>query len=140
MTARKLRGTVAGLVVVVIVGGAFALWPRDERATRENFDRVQDHMTRAEVEAILGSPALQYPGESRNWGSVFACGAVLPPPAAFTLEWDNDRDTFSVSFDESGRAAGCYSCALEVDRPPLEKLRWRLHCLRQRWFPAKEDG
>jgi hypothetical protein len=53
MRRRKLLGAVAGLAVLVAVG-VFALWPRTERVTRENFDRIKEGMSRAEVEAIHG--------------------------------------------------------------------------------------
>jgi hypothetical protein len=134
MTARKLRWTVAGLAVVA--AGAFALWPRAERVTRENFARVKYRMTRAEVEAILGSPTHQYAGRGRL--TIHDSDDFKQPPPAFTLEWDNDRDTIAISFDESGREVSCVFSTFPVNRPPLETLRWRLHRLWPRWFPAKE--
>ena len=51
MRRRKLIAAV-GLVAV----GAFVMWPRMDRITRENFDRISKGMSRAEVEAILGPP------------------------------------------------------------------------------------
>jgi hypothetical protein len=45
----------AGLAVV-IAAGVVVLWPREDRVTRGNFDRIRAGMSRAEVEAILGPP------------------------------------------------------------------------------------
>jgi hypothetical protein len=47
-----------GLAVVVVV----VLWPRTQWISQENFDRITEGMSRAEVEAILGGP----PGDYRT--------------------------------------------------------------------------
>ena len=54
MRRRKLIA-LAGLAVLV-AAGAFVLWPRPDRITRANYDRIRMGMSRAEVEAILGPP------------------------------------------------------------------------------------
>jgi hypothetical protein len=56
MRRRKLRWVLAGLAVLLLAVGGFVLWPRPNRVARENFDRIREGMTRAEVEAILGPP------------------------------------------------------------------------------------
>jgi hypothetical protein len=74
---RKLRWllALAGLAVVFAIG-AFVLWPRPERITRENFERIHEGMTLADVTALLGpahEPRAGYPGiwrlgvGSRDW-------------------------------------------------------------------------
>jgi hypothetical protein len=53
--AEAARG--AGGLAVVVAAGVVVLWPQPQpssRVTRENFDRIHDGMSRAEVEAILG--------------------------------------------------------------------------------------
>jgi hypothetical protein len=58
MRRRKLLVALVGLAVVV-AAGAVVLWPQaapPSRVTRENYDCIQEGMTRAEVEAILGPP------------------------------------------------------------------------------------
>jgi hypothetical protein len=52
---RQLLVALAVLAVLVAVG-LFVLWPRLDRITDENFNRIQEGMSRAEVEAILGPP------------------------------------------------------------------------------------
>jgi hypothetical protein len=43
--------------LAALVGvGAFVLWPREYRITRQNFDRIMIGMNRAAVEAIVGTP------------------------------------------------------------------------------------
>jgi hypothetical protein len=48
----KLLVALAGLAVV-IAAGAVVLWPRADRVTRENYDRIHEGMTPTEVGAIL---------------------------------------------------------------------------------------
>jgi hypothetical protein len=55
MRRRKPLPVPAGRAVL-LAAGAFVLWPRPERITRENFKRIREGMTQAEVEAILGPP------------------------------------------------------------------------------------
>jgi hypothetical protein len=55
MRRRTLLVALAGLAVVV-GAGTVVLWPRADRITLENFDRIKKGMRRAEVEAILGPP------------------------------------------------------------------------------------
>jgi hypothetical protein len=54
MRRRSLRWTLAGPTVALLAAGAFVLWPRPDRITRENFGRIKEGMSRAEVEATPG--------------------------------------------------------------------------------------
>ena len=56
MLRRKLLVTLAVGLVALIGVAALVAWPRAERITPENFDRIKEGMSRAEVEAILGPP------------------------------------------------------------------------------------
>jgi hypothetical protein len=53
MRRRKLLVALAWLAVVV-AAGVVVLWPRENRITQENCDRIKEGMSQAEVEAILG--------------------------------------------------------------------------------------
>jgi hypothetical protein len=111
MRTRRLRW-IAGLVLAVLVAiGAFVLWPQSDRVTRENFDRIREGMSRAQVEAILGPP-----GDYRIGPTV----AVDPPEhlstdplegerapsmalerqffKSWTYRWESDRVTVKVVF------------------------------------------
>jgi hypothetical protein len=59
MRKRKLLWTQVALTLAFVV---FVAWPRTSRVTRENYDRIQLGMSRAEVKAILGAP----PGDYAN--------------------------------------------------------------------------
>ena len=58
MRRRKLL--VALAVGVVVAAAAVVLWPRPDRITQENCDRIEKGMSQAEVEAILGGPPGDY--------------------------------------------------------------------------------
>jgi hypothetical protein len=64
------------LLAAVVIGACF-LAPRS-RLTQTNFDRVQQGMTREEVQAILGDGELYYltTGQVCKWdsGSIFVVG------------------------------------------------------------------
>jgi hypothetical protein len=66
MRRRTLLAALAGLAVVV-AAGAWLLWPRQDRITPENLDRIELGMTRAEVEAILGGPPGDYRTVWTDW-------------------------------------------------------------------------
>ncbi len=102
----------AGLVVLAAVG-AFVLWPRADRITRENFDRIREGMGREELEAILGPP-----GDHRTGPVVVKFGGGPPDeeelvdeimrdwrflgggPAGFVCDcWRSDRLLVCIVFD-----------------------------------------
>ncbi len=62
---------VAGLALASVA--AFALWPRPNRFTREDYDRIHKGMTRAEVEAILGPP-----GDYTTLGTDYITDDLIP--------------------------------------------------------------
>jgi hypothetical protein len=41
-------------MAVLVAVGTLGLWPRQDRIPHENFDRIRDGISLAEVEAILG--------------------------------------------------------------------------------------
>jgi hypothetical protein len=51
----KLLVVLAG-VGVVLAAGTVVFWPRADRVTRANYDRIQIGMSWADVERILGLP------------------------------------------------------------------------------------
>jgi hypothetical protein len=105
MHRRKLLVALGGLAVLVAVG-AFVVWPRADRITRENYDRIREGMTRAEVEAILGGP----PGDYRTVRTEHAGEG----PAA----WGGDLDWYAVLCARHAGASG-YSPLDSVEHPDL---------------------
>ncbi len=43
-------------IVMLASTGAYVLWPQPDRITKANYERIEEGMTRAEVEALLGPP------------------------------------------------------------------------------------
>ena len=101
----------AGLTVVVVMAGAVVLWPQPpSRITRENFDRIKEGMSRAEVEAILGS---------QNGGVIIMGG--LPPIQI----WEGERGVANVQFGRHGGAleARFLTASPARESSPLARLR-----------------
>jgi hypothetical protein len=130
---RRKQLTAAGLAVLVAVA-AFVLWPRPDRVTRENFDRVKGGMTRAEVKAILGPPGDYATGPTieNPFGPGEHSGDLTLPS---DLMWKTDSMIVRLCFDDAGQVAGLAWNTLHRDeQSPLENLRWRARRLWQRWF------
>lgn len=51
--------------------GVLAMLPPNPGVTKNNFDRIQEGMTRAEVEAILGKPVLRFDNAFSTGTAIF---------------------------------------------------------------------
>jgi hypothetical protein len=156
MRKRKLLIVTAGLAVVV-AAGVVVLWPRADRVTRENYDRVELGMSRSEVEAILG-PGGDYRtghGETgygipenmywtadpdpastvmQNWSR----NPGLPNPPENPLLWAfwvNDSFAIVIGIDDSGSVVEKLGYPRRTTKGPLDNLLWRLKRAWHRWFP-----
>jgi hypothetical protein len=141
MRKRKLIAAAVGLAVLV-AAGAFVLWPRTDRITRENFDRIKEGMSRAEVEAILGPP-----GDYRTGPVVYFTPTdrdVMDEPSVpfedpDSALWLGDRAGGRVGFDEAG-CVTIWDASLEcrsgerVSQGPVDNLLWRAERLWRKWF------
>ena len=150
MRRRKLLVVLAGLAVLV-AAGAVVLWPEPpSRITRENFDRVREGMTQAEVEAILGPPGDyrtrlgdtnydfaeegwrtdrdEYDPTIATWRRPISGGSVI-------ADWVGDTIRVQVYADDTRGVA--LSSAVERRRNghALDDLLWRLKRKWHRWFP-----
>jgi hypothetical protein len=74
---RRWKLFVALVGLAMLVAGAVVLWPPPKLITRESFGSIRTGMTRAEVEAIVGSP-----GDSHDWTD-FSSGSASRDPLAF---------------------------------------------------------
>jgi hypothetical protein len=130
MRRRKLLAAkVAGLAVLVAVG-AFALWPRADRITRENFDRIQNGMSQAEVEAVLGPP-----GDYRS-GPTYPDIAPQPKKGSPPIWWKANGAQIWVFFDPSGHVDDTFQHFTHPPEPnTLGNLIWRAKRQWRRWFP-----
>lgn len=88
------RWLLFGLLLACTIGVALVvlpMLPSGPGVTKENFDCIEDGMTRAEVEAILGGPA-NANANNRFW------------PERPWDEWENDLgDSVTICFDAEDR-------------------------------------
>jgi hypothetical protein len=100
--------TIAGCIGLVL--GVLTLLPPRPGVTKENFDRIEVGMARAEVEALFGAPAIGWPQ--------FGTGS----------EWENEEsgDLAMIGFDENGLVAQTHWDAWPDHRTPFEKFLDRL--------------
>jgi hypothetical protein len=153
------RRRIIGVAALALAGtAAFALWPRPVEASRicrENFDRIEEGMTAADVVAILGPP-----GDYKTWPTSLRHEkhAQFGPIFSQLSEevWENDevRITVTLSSPHSGFArwktgpqsilagrpddevfAKTFQSATRLKQPALDDLLWQIKRLRGRCFP-----
>jgi hypothetical protein len=162
MRRRKLLVALTGLAVVGAAGAVVVLWPRaPSRITRENFDRICEGMSRAEVEAILGPPGDYRTGhgetgstttgsftEYMDWtpdpGPDIAPIPVLnwsrfpgqsPEVPHLWASWLSDSFEIQIAIDHSGGVAGAEGYPRRTTQGPLDSLLWHAKRQWRRWFP-----
>jgi hypothetical protein len=150
MRRRKLLVALAGLAVVV-AAGAVVLWQRQSsRITQENFDRIRDGMSRAEVEEILGSPGDYRTGPgATNLGRDVIMWVIDPdvhpyPPSSWSKidegphswgYWLGDSFQISVAIDDSGQVQEMHGFPRRTTQGVFDNLLWRAKRQWHRWFP-----
>ena len=150
MRRRKLLVALAGLAVVV-AAGMVMVWPRPERITRENFDRIREGMSRAEVEAILGPPRdyrtrigeTDYGRTENTWiadrGPDFALGTNWVPGQSkgkpyLKADWMDDSFRITIVIGQSGSVVDKEGWPRRKTQGQLDDLLWRGKRQWQRWF------
>jgi hypothetical protein len=141
----KLLGAM-GLAVLVAVG-VFVLWPRPDRITRENCDRIRKGMSRAEVYAILGPPGDYGTGpvkyETAPYIALSAHNNLehfsQRPEGQGYATWQSDSALAFVNFSDAGcvddRVPAYFFKGGRVPQGPFDNLLWRAKRLWRRWFP-----
>jgi hypothetical protein len=135
---RKLLVVLAGLAVVATVG-AVVLWPRAERVTPENVERLRVGMTQNEVEAIIGLPGdhstqetVVMPMNTESWCDVI--GETNPNERK--ARWIGDKTWVDVAFDKTGHVTFLQLGKRGVvDHGALGNLLWRVKRQWRRLFP-----
>jgi hypothetical protein len=118
-----LAGMLAACVGLTLA--VLALLPAGPGVTPANIERIENGMTQAEVEEILGSPGML----GRPWVAFPSDWGPVPPINAERVTmclWDNPHDGINVAvfFDRDNRVTG------RMSGPPetfLQKLRRLLH-------------
>ena len=105
----RRRWKVALALVAGVLLGA-ALWlrlrpdPPSARINSSAYERIEDGMTPAEVEAVIGLPPGDYRSDPARPG---AYAEFLPRPGVRVLEWVNDQCNIQIRVDRrTGRVAG----------------------------------
>jgi hypothetical protein len=128
----------AGLLALVGVA-AFVAWPRPDRITRENFDRIKVGMSRAEVEAILGPPGDYRTGPVavlQDTGTSDLDTPYIPRGLRDCALWLDDNAWVIFYFDEAGFVMiRWYDPAVREEQTPLDNLIWRAKRQWRTWFP-----
>lgn len=130
--ARRLRRPLPllGLVVCLVGGAAWLLWPTDPVCPRA-FDRIQLGMTEEEVKAAMGMP----PGNHYTVNPL-AVYSLLPLPFAkkgnaaegVPMFWAGDQYCIMVWCDDTGAVVGAFIFQVPSWKSPslLDRLRARL--------------
>ena len=125
----------AGVASSLLLVGALVplLRPRHCPVTKEAYDRIEEGMSRAQVEAILGGPPRDYRNQPTQMGwstrvEVERSGPYLPD--AREADWFGDEGDVCVWFAPDGRVSCKAYIGTEPVGGPLETLRWRLS---RRW-------
>jgi hypothetical protein len=151
MRRRTLLVTLAGMAVVV-AAGAVVLWPREDRVTRANYDRIQIGMNRANVEAILGPPGDYRTGlgeigvavdmQNMLWvpddlDSTLPNWSRVPLQSAESLSaiWMSDSFEIGITIDESACVTEKSEYPRRTSQRGMDNLLWRTKRQWHRWFP-----
>lgn len=131
---------------MILLGGYALLWWTAPPISRANFLRIEDGMTLAEVEGLLGGPPGDYStgdlepeAPTAEEAARFGSEAEARLSARALLRryrgaadgsdghepgWVGDRALIVVRLDEAGRVAGRdFASVRPVAEPPLAKLR-----------------
>jgi hypothetical protein len=138
----KLQGTLA-VVVALAASGAFAVRSQPRRFTYDNCERIEDGMSRAEVEAMLGPPGDYRTGPSDLPDAYeILCrlrrGGMRHHKMSTTWRadvWGNDVCVLLVTYDCEMVTSRLPWAVEKVPQPPLDNLLWRAKRLWREWFP-----
>jgi hypothetical protein len=156
MRRRKLLVVLAGPAVVLAVG-AIVLWPREDRITQQNCDRIGEGMTRAQVVAILGPPGdyrtvqtvdpiplwyrsvpptpAEYAKAAYDREHVFVLRDNYRPVPVERLDWLGDGGDIFVWVRPEGVSSHGMRSSDKVAQTPFENFLWRAKRQWHRWFP-----
>jgi hypothetical protein len=111
------------------------LWPRPNRFTPENYDRIHKGMTQSEVEALLGPPG-DYTTMDTDLGGTATMDVDHSGGQYRPVVWRSERANVFVHLNPRGEVVGKgYFPVQAVDHGPLGNVLWRAKRQWQKWFP-----
>ena len=137
---KRWRWLLALAGLVVLVAGASVLWPRADRITQENFDRINDGMSQAEVEAILGPPGdfRTLPPAPVDATHQLPIDTTDPTDESIhEVRWFGDKGWIVVGFTNNDQvtSVASFDAASEIPNGHLDNLLWQAKRQWRRWFP-----
>ena len=123
------KSLLAGVAFFLVLFGILLtlLLPRPSRVTRENYERIREGMSRAQVEAIVGKP-----GDYRTRPTTIPLGrgSAIDDWKA----WYGNEGQIVVEFVDGQVFGKEYVKTDAVETTPLGRLLWRL----ERWLTDDE--
>ncbi len=95
------------------------------------FSKIEEGMTQAEVEALVGCPPGYY-GRYELGLSKMSCVFHVAPPGSVQKNWDDDAHLFMIWFDQDNRVVRIVEERGYERMPPQNLSEW-LFCIRQRY-------
>jgi hypothetical protein len=156
MRKRKLFVILAVAVLTFVGVGVFVLWPREDRITAKNFNRIGAGMTLPEAVELLGHPGDYTTGptdhvptltsevpasDDRPLGFTFRSStysgwreSIYPPDDLNLQKWSGDIGDISVYFGPKGASEKYFRRTERLPQGPCENLLWRAKRQWRRWF------
>lgn len=124
MKYKSCLAVALGILVVVGGGGAWLIASSRHRISFDNYQKIEEGMTRQQIEALVGPPRWEVEAKEpmearmRHWGSA-------PPGEA---EWWGRGGVITVSYDAQGNALSKSFRELPFEAKPPSL--WDYFCLR----------
>jgi hypothetical protein len=119
-------------VALILFGAAFpALFPGPSKVIKAAFGKIEEGMSQAEVEALLGGP----PGDYTTGPTFVLSSSYSMGEPGTILIWHDDDGLLAVGVDESRVVRWKeFSEGARWNLGPVEQLQWRFERWRERVF------
>ncbi len=137
---KRWRWVLAGMVIafLLVAGSRFLAASQSDRIIGQNFDRIKDGMTLAEVEQLLGPPGDRTTRAEYLDGPHISVAFREDNGPFSKFEWMSDRGYISVTFDASGRAyKKSYMRNDSLEQNLADEFFWQVNRQWRRWFPDR---
>jgi hypothetical protein len=128
--ALKASVVIASIVLVLLGVLLPLMLPYRSPVTRAAYERIEDGMTQAEVEAILGGP----PGDYRTRPGISMDPLVRSPSGLNEQWWRGDEGEIIVGFDAGTVRSVSFYETEPLACGPFALAWWRLKRIVERWW------